>query len=134
MNTSKKPSKALHITLWVMQAFLALSFVMAGSMKAFMPLDQLAAMMAWVTSVDPIMVRIAGASELLGAVGLIVPAAFRFMPRLTGIAAAALALVVAMGAVVHLRIGEAITSNMVLFLLAAFVAWGRLMKAPIQSK
>lgn len=130
------PRGALHIGLWVVQVILALMFGMAGAMKALTPIDELAVDMAWVTAVPPACVRFVGASELLGAIGLIVPAATRIRPKLTGYAASGIALIMALAAALHLYLGEAsmVPINVVLGALAGFVIWGRLVKAPISPR
>ncbi len=72
-------------------------------------------------------VRLIGVSELLGGLGLILPAATGIAVLLTPIAAACLAFVMVLAAATHIRRKEppGVAVNAVLFLLAAFVAWGR---------
>ncbi len=134
MTSDKKPNRALHITVWVVQILLALSSLMAGFMKSFTPLDQLGQQMTWVATVPPYLTRIAGVSELLIGLGLILPSVLRIMPKLSGIAALGLVGVMIPAAIVHLRIDEPIVVNIVMALMAGFVAWGRLVKAPIRPK
>ncbi|MFD2352402.1 DoxX family protein [Nonomuraea ferruginea] len=64
---------------------------------------------------------------MLAALGLILPATFGVVPILTPLAAAGLVIVMIGAAVTHGRRGEhpAIAVNVVLLVLAAFVAWGR---------
>ena len=82
------------------------------------------------------MIYFIGASELLGAIGLILPAALRIVPKLTGFAGAALALVMVLAAGEHILAGEFshVPVNVVLGGIAAFVAWGRLAAAPIEPR
>ncbi|WP_224247382.1 DoxX family protein [Hyalangium gracile] len=129
-------SKALHVTLWAVQAVLALSFGMAGVMKLTMPMADLAQMLGWPGAVPPALVRFIGASELAGAIGLIVPAWSRIKPGLTALAGAGLALVMLLAIGFHVSRGElaALPVNLVLGGLAAFVAWGRARKAPIAPR
>jgi hypothetical protein len=77
-----------------------------------------------------------GVCELLGAIGLVVPAATRVLPALTPVAASALALVMVLAAGTHFSYGEfpVIGVNVVLGGLAAFVAWGRFRRAPIAPR
>jgi putative oxidoreductase len=128
--------KTLHIVLWVAQGILALGFFMAGFMKITQPIGKLAAMMPFVADVSPAFVRFIGVSEVLGAIGLIIPAAFRVRPRLTGYAALGLLIVMVFALLFHLTRGESrqIGPNIFLGALAAFIAWGRFRKAPIYSK
>ena len=66
--------------------------------------------------------------EVLGAVGLILPAVTGIAPVLVPVAATGLVIVSVLAAVMHLRRGDGVASIVpliVLGLLAAFVAWGR---------
>lgn len=129
-------SRGLHVGAWVVQGLLAFVFGAAGAMKLGAPLDELAKNMAWIPHVPAWLVRFIGASELAGALGLVLPAATRIKPVLTPVAAALLVVVMVLGAGTHVAIGEAerIVANVVIGGLAAFVAWARLKKAPIASK
>jgi uncharacterized membrane protein YphA (DoxX/SURF4 family) len=131
-----KQSKGLNIALWVVQILLAIMFCYVGVMKAFLPLDQVAKTMLWIPSVPAGLVRFIGFAELAGALGLILPSATRIQPKLTALAALALATVVLLGAILHFTRGEgALTPlNFVLAALAIFVVWGRSKKAPIQPR
>lgn len=132
---SAPPSKALHISLWVAQVLLALAFGMAGAMKTFTPLAELATKLAWVSSAGAL-VRFIGISELAAAIGLILPAATRIKPSLTPLAGAGLVVIMVLALAFHAVQGEfsSLPVNLVLGGLAAFVAWGRFKKAPIQPR
>ena len=136
-NVSPAPatSKAWGISLWVVQVLVALGFGMAGFMKATAPLETLAANMTWVAAM-PGLVRFIGVAELLGALGMILPAATRIRPMLTPAAGLGLVIIMVLAALFHLTRGEfsAIGANAILGLLAGFVAWGRLRKAPIAPR
>ncbi len=129
-------SRALHVGLWVAQIVLALMFGMAGVMKSTQPIDALAAQLVWPGAVPPAMVRFIGVSELLGAIGLVLPAATRIQPKLTPLAAAGLVTVMALASVFHLTRGEfgGIAFNAFLGGIAAFIAWGRFRGAPIAPR
>ncbi len=133
---SGNPSRALHIGLWVAQVLLALAFGMAGSMKSVTPIEELSKSLPWVSQDLALLVRFIGVSEFAGALGLILPAATRIRPKLTPIAAGGLVLVMALAAVFHLTRGEygAIGVNATLGALAAFIAWGRTRRAPIEPR
>lgn len=130
------PSRALHLSLWGVQVLLALLFFAAGAFKATQPIDELAKNMAWVTYSPAAMVRFVGIVEVLGAIGLIVPAATRLKPALTPLAALGLATVMLFAVAMHgtQGEGEAVPVNLVLGALAGFVAWGRWVKAPIAAR
>ena len=78
--------------MWALQVLLALAFLGSGPSKVIQPYATLAARMVWVSDVPEPLVRFIGAAELLGAVGLLLPAGTRVLPWLTPLAAAGLAL------------------------------------------
>lgn len=128
-----KQSKGFHIALWIAQGLLSSAFFMAGFMKTTMPIDNLAANgMTFVNAFSEETVRFIGISEILGGIGLIFPALLRIKPILTPIAAIGLAIVMVLAVIYHISKGEPPVPNIILFVLAIFVAWGRTKKAPIQ--
>jgi len=138
-NTVQTASKAVHISLWVLQVGLGALFIAAGVMKLGISQEQIVAMgqeQAWVLRVPEALIRFIGASELAGGLGLILPAATRIKTWLTPLAAAGLTTVMVLAAGVHALSGEfaAITVNAVLGTLTALVAYGRFKSAPIASR
>jgi putative oxidoreductase len=136
LSTSKaRPSGALNVSLWVAQVLLAAVFGMAGFMKVATPIAVLAQKMAWISGA-PGLVRFIGICELAGAVGVILPAAFKILPKLTAFAATGLLAIMVLAVPFHLCRGEAkvIGLPVLLGVMAAFVAWGRFRGAPIQSR
>jgi putative oxidoreductase len=125
-----------NIALWVAQVLLGLLFLIAGTSKLTQPLANLAAQMSWVNYYSESAVRLIGAAETAGALGLILPAATRILPILTPVAASGLALVMVLAAQFHATHGELgnIGANAVLGGLALFIAWGRVKKAPIAKR
>ncbi|MGG5173206.1 DoxX family protein [Pseudarthrobacter sp. J1738] len=117
----------MNVFLWILQGLLAVLFVMAGTLKTIQAKEKLASKMGWVDNVSASTVRSIGAAEVLGGLGLILPAATGIATWLTPLAAAALAVVMILAAVTHYRRGEypAIIFNVILALLCAVVAWGR---------
>ena len=123
----------MNIVLWVVQILLALAFAMAGFMKVSQPIDKLETRMGWVKDVGRRGVRLIGSLELLGAIGLILPAVTGIWPWLTPVAAAGLALTMVGAMITHGRRGEysGIGANVVLLILALFVVYGRVVLVPI---
>jgi len=74
--------------------------------------------------------------DLLGGVGLVLPALLRIKPGLTPLAALGCALLQVCAIVFHLSRGEGANTpfNFVLVGLSSFVAWGRHYKVPITSR
>lgn len=118
----------MSITLWIVAIVLAVAFGLAGLMKVAQPQEKLASSgLAWVNDVSPNTVKAIGGLEILGAIGLFLPAALNIAPILVPVAATGLALVMVGAIVVHARRKEfqMIPVNLVLLALAAFVMWGR---------
>jgi hypothetical protein len=127
--------KVLHITLWIAQLLVAILLLWAGYVKLVKPITELAAMWPWAGETPAAFVRSTGIIDLLGAVGLVAPAALRIRPKLTPFAAVGVMLLMLCAIVFHLMRGEGanIGFNIGILGIAAFIAWGRLMKAPVQS-
>src|SRR5690242_13599760 len=117
----------MNIATWIVQILLALAFFMAGLMKFTQPKEKLAERMGWVNDFSPSIVKAIGFIEILGAVGLVLPALTNILPILTPLAAAGLVLDMIGAVVTHLRRKEypMIAANLVLLALAAFVVYGR---------
>ncbi len=127
--------RALHLSLWVVQVLLAAMFLMAGGTKLTAPIETLQTQMAWVAGGLGGAVRYIGFAEVLGAIGLLAPAALRIQPGLTPLAAAGLAAIMLGATGTHIVRGEfaMVPVTLVLAGLAAFVAWGR-RRAPIAPR
>ena len=123
----------MNIALWIVQILLALAFAMAGIMKVTQPIDRLETRMGWVKDIGPRGVRLIGSLEILGAIGLILPAVTGIWSWLTPVAAAGLALTMVGAMITHGRRGEysGIGANVVLLVLALFVVFGRFVLVPI---
>lgn len=136
MNDITKTNKAMNISLWIAQGLMAAMFIMAGVSKSFQPIEALAESMPWVNDVSSSLVRFIGVSELLGGIGIILPAILRIKPNLTSLAAWGLVAVMVLAAGFHASRGEygAIGANVVFIAILAFVAWGRSKKAIILPK
>jgi uncharacterized membrane protein YhhN len=71
--------------------------------------------------------KLIGAAEILGAIGLIVPALTGILPLLTPIAAFALVIVQVGAAATHIRRKESFVTNLALVALSLFVGIGWLL-------
>ena len=117
----------MNVAVWIVAVVLAAVFAMTGLMKSTQPKDKLAEKLPWVDDVSTGTLRLIGVAELLGALGLILPAWTGIAPILTPIAAAGLAVIMALAVATHARRKEpsAVVVNLVLLVAAVFVAWGR---------
>ncbi len=92
----------MNIALWVIQILLALAFLLAGVPKATQPITALSKRLTWAKDVPAPLVRFIGVAEILGALGLILPALTGILPWLTVAAAIGLAIVMAAAIIFHL--------------------------------
>jgi len=123
-----------NLVLWVLQALLALAFLAAG-MGHIVNYDGMASQprMSWVTAVGRDRLRAIGALEVLGSIGVVLPALTGVLPWLVPTAAAALALLMVFAIVFHLRRpgeGPNAAVNAALGVLGLAVAIGRFVIAP----
>lgn len=116
----------MNIVIWILQSIAALGFVYSGWLKAFQ-YDKAKASWGWVKDVTKTFVVFIGLTELLGAIGIILPQATNIVPVLTPIAATGLAAIVLCGAIFHVTRKEyrEIGLNIVFIPLAVFVAVSR---------
>jgi uncharacterized membrane protein YphA (DoxX/SURF4 family) len=119
--------------LWIVQVLLALVFVASGSMKLF-AFDQFAASAPALADLQGL-VTLIGIAELAGAIGLILPRLTGILPILTTWAAVGLATIMVLATGFHLKRGEFSHSvvTAILFILAAFVAYGRAFRTSAKS-
>jgi hypothetical protein len=118
----------MNVTLWILQGVLGVAFAGDGLMKLALDKKVLAEKgMGFVDEVSAGFVKAVGAAELLGAIGVVLPAIVNIAPILVPVAATCLAIVMVGAIVVHIRRAEraAILAPAVLFVMAAVVAWGR---------
>ena len=134
--TNQNSSKALNIALWAAQIFLAIVFFITGAGKLFLPMGNLYALIPWTKDVNSLPVRLIGFSEIIGSIALILPSLLRIKPLLTPLAAIGIAVVMMLAIIFNISMGETsvIGINILLFLIAMFVAWGRFNRSPIPLK
>ncbi len=117
----------MDVVIWIVQGSLAAMFLMAGLMKASQPGDKIREKMAWANDYSNGMLKFIGISEVLGAIGLIVPQLTGILPQLAWVSATALALVMLLAIRVHAKRKEnkELGMNLVLFVLLIFLAYSR---------
>jgi uncharacterized membrane protein len=114
----------MKIAVWIVSALAAVAFLLIGLAKL---LPSTADIEATAQGVPVILLRIAGTAEVLGAIGLILPAATRVLPILTPVAASGLVITMIGAVTTNIIIGELGLAVMPLVLgaVAAFIAWAR---------
>ena len=116
-------TKKARVGLWTVQGLLAALFLFAGTMKLIVPIEALTQQVAlpgW-------FLRFIGTCEVLGAIGLILPAALRIFPILTPLAAAGLLVIMTGAAAItaaEANVAEAIVPAVV-GVLCMVVIYGR---------
>ncbi|HJX67552.1 MAG TPA: DoxX family protein [Candidatus Limnocylindrales bacterium] len=121
----------MDVVLWVAQVILGLAFFGAGFDQAVLYEDA-RRRMAWVAALPKGLAVTLGTLEMLGAVGLVVPAWTGIQRGLTATAALALAVLMGLAVIYHVSRREIpqIAFSATFGLLAAFVAFGRFVVAP----
>lgn len=116
-------SRRANATLWTIQGLLAALFLFAGGMKLVMPI----AVLAQQSQLPGAFMKFIGVCEVLGALGLIVPALTKIREELTPLAAAGLVIIMIGATSVTLLqgLGAAAVVPAVVGVLAATVAHSR---------
>ena len=122
----------MNILLWVLQVLAALLYGASGVMKVFL-FDKVSEDVPSFGALPREAWLALGILELVCTVGLIVPAAFRWRPALTVVAATLLAIESLVFIGVHVKYREVtpMIFSGVLGLLMAFIAYGRMVLKPI---
>lgn len=119
----------MNIALWVIAGLLAAAFLAAGITKLVKSKQALEAdpRQAWAHDFSAGAIKAIGVTEVLGALGLILPAVTGIAVVLVPLAALGLAVTMVGAIVVHLRRGErqAVVAPVLLLVMSAVVAWGR---------
>ncbi|HSU33979.1 MAG TPA: DoxX family protein [Bryobacteraceae bacterium] len=120
----------MSVALWSAQVLLAALFIFAGVMKFVMPLQEMvkgSSLPAW-------FLIFVGVAEILGGIGMIVPALLRIWPVLTPVAACGLVIIMAGATVISVPMGAIALLPFSAGALAAFVAYGRWRLKPVQAR
>lgn len=123
----------MNVTLWIVQAVLALAYLGAGSAKLLQPRTKLQPAMPYVEDLPEWLIKFIGAVEILGAGGLLLPALTNVYPVLTPIAAVGLAVLQVLAGLLHVKRREFsnLPINAALCGVAAFIAYGRFVLEPL---
>jgi hypothetical protein len=118
----------MHDVLRTIQVLLAATFLTAGVMKTTQPKEKLATNVPWTAEFSPVVLKVLGAVDLIGALGLALPDAFGFGAVWTPITAIGVVLMMICAVVFHVRRGERFQAGITcsLLLAAAIIAWLRL--------
>jgi len=122
----------MNIVLWIVQVLLGVAFLIGGIAHGFR-YEQMKVRQKWMVDVPRSLTTFIGICEILGAIGLILPALTGILTWLTPLAGASLAVMMLLAVGFHLMRREypIIVNNIVLLALTAFVAYGRWLIAPL---
>jgi putative oxidoreductase len=125
--------RPLRAALWVLQISLCLLFTWKGWTELVTGDNDLRGAVSWTADIPVPLVRVIGLVEVLGALGLVLPAATRIRPELTPMAASCLTTVMTLAVMFHLYRGDTkvFVIPAILAMAGLLVAWGRFRKAPI---
>ena len=121
----------MNSALWIIAGALAAAYLISGGGKLIMPKQKIAdvggASARWTEDFSPGSLKAIGALEILGAIGLILPAALDIEPGLVPVAALGLVLVMTGAVITRIRRREFkyMMADLVYLVLGAFVAWAR---------
>jgi uncharacterized membrane protein YphA (DoxX/SURF4 family) len=120
----------METVILVLQIGLSALFIYFGSLKLFMPVEQIEKRVSWANDYPGSRLKLFGLLEVLGAIGLTLPHQLDILPILTPIAATGLAMVMAGAAMVHLRRDEIkmILLNIFIIFLLAGVGFNTLLE------
>lgn len=116
----------MNVALWIAQVFVAAVVTLTGGLKLFVPKAELEKKMHWAREWPAARVKLLGAAELLGAVGIVAPTATGIAPGLTPLAALCLAVLMGGAVHTHRRLGEGFVPAVIVLLVCLAIAAGRL--------
>ncbi|MCO1579000.1 DoxX family protein [Crossiella sp. SN42] len=123
----------MNTVLWILQIVLAAAMLGAGAAKLIQGRAKLLDKMGWAEDFSDGTFRVIGAVEVLGALGLILPAVTGIAPVLVPIAALGLAITMLGAVIVHVRRKEygQLPPSAIFLVLAVVIAWGRFGPYPL---
>jgi len=121
--------------LWTAQVLAGLFFLYTGVLHFIVP-EGLPATFEWMYDLSDTLHYVTGAAEILGGLGLLLPAFTRIQPQLVPMAAVGLALLMVGAVIYHLGRDEAqnVVSNVLWIVVTGFIAYGRWKVVPIEPK
>jgi uncharacterized membrane protein YphA (DoxX/SURF4 family) len=120
----------MNTVLWILQVLAAATFMYSGVNKSIFSIRKLVYEkgQTGVENLSLPLVRFIAISEILGAIGLILPWWLNILPGLTSVSAILLSLIMIPAAVIHYKRKEPknVITNVILFGICIFIAYGRM--------
>lgn len=125
----------MNLALWIIAGLLAAAYLFSGGGKVILAKEKIGSMSSsarWVEDFSDGSVRTIGALEVLGALGLVVPALLDIAPVLVPLVASGLVMIMVGAVITRIRRRELtiMLADLVYLALAGFVAWGRFVLEP----
>jgi uncharacterized membrane protein YphA (DoxX/SURF4 family) len=123
----------MNTAIWIAQILLAAAFLIAGVRKFTQSYEKQAESKVWVKDYTPTQLHLIGAVEVLGAIGIILPALTGILPWLAPVAAIGLVLTMIGAMVTNMRhrLYGGLIANIILAVIAVFVIYGRFVAVPL---
>lgn len=120
----------MNLALWIVTGLFAAAFLAGGAVKLVLSKEGvvgLGSATGWAKDFSPGSIKLMGAVEILGALGMVLPALFGVARFLVPLAALGLMLYMAGAGTVRLQRQEfgALLGDLAFLAAFAFVAWGR---------
>lgn len=125
----------MKIVLWILQILMGVFFIYVGTLHFTLP-DNLPTTFGWMYELSNPVHLFSGTAEVLGGLGLILPAITRIRPQLVPLAAAGLVLLMVGAIVFHVTREEFtnVGANALWIAIGSFVAWARWRRYPISPR
>lgn len=119
----------MNTALWIIQIFLAFTFLYSGICKSiYSPETLVAKGQTGVEGLPVALIRFIGIAEIFGTLGLILPLLLNIFPRQVSISALCLGLIMIPAGIIHYQRKEyktVFTINLVILILCLIVAYFR---------
>lgn len=110
--------------IWILKALISLMFIFVGMNKLLLPKAKLLDKgMKGLINLNEKQIKTAGALELIGAIGLILPSAVNFYPVLSAISALCLGLTMIVAGLINFKLKLSIIPNIIILGICIFIAY-----------
>ena len=114
----------METTIWIMKGVIALIFTFTGINKIFLTKAKLLDKgMKGLSNLDEKQIKVAGLLEVLGAIGLIMPALLNIYPVLSAISALCLGLTMIVAGWINYKLRLSVLLNIFVFIFCIFIAY-----------
>jgi len=117
----------METTIWILKAVIASVFTFTGVIKIFSSKAKLLEKgMKGLTDLDKKQIKVAGLLEVMGALGLVLPALLNIYPVLSAVSALCLGLTMIVAGWINYKLKLSIHPNIAIFSICIFIAYWQL--------